>query len=137
MADISVIDGSVPVVVLIVGAIALVILLARRGRAALVTVAIAAGVALVTLLGLNWLLTRGLNLFPETLPTVVTLWISLGTAAVVLVVGNLVGTRSGGRSWPSPAASPCCSPPDPRSTSTSPSTRRWARSRVHKATSAR
>ena len=42
MADISVIDGPVPVVVLIVGAIALVILLARRGRAALVTVAIAA-----------------------------------------------------------------------------------------------
>ena len=95
MADISVIDGPVPVVVLIVGAIALVILLARRGRAALVTVAIAAGVALVTLLGLNWLLTRGLNLFPETLPTVVTLWISLGTAAVVLVVGNLVGTTVG------------------------------------------
>ncbi len=95
MADISVIDGSVPVVVLIVGAIALVILLARRGRAALVTVAIAAGVALVTLLGLNWLLTRGLSLFPETLPTVVTLWISLGTAAVVLVVGNLVGTTVG------------------------------------------
>jgi enterochelin esterase-like enzyme len=95
MADISVIDGPVPVVVLIVGAIALVILLARRGRAALVTVAIAAGVALVTLLGLNWLLTRGLSLFPETLPTVVTLWISLGTAAVVLVVGNLVGTTVG------------------------------------------
>ncbi len=46
MVDISVIDGSVPVVVLIVGAIALMILLARRGRAALVTVAIAAGVAL-------------------------------------------------------------------------------------------
>ena len=95
MADISVINGSVPVVVLIVGAIALVILLARRGRAALVTVAIAAGVALVTLLGLNWLLTRGLSLFPETLPTVVTLWISLGTAVVVLIVGNLVGTTVG------------------------------------------
>jgi S-formylglutathione hydrolase FrmB len=95
MADISVIDGPVPVVVLIVGAIALVILLARRGRAALVTVAIAVAVALVTLLGLNWLLTRGLNLFPETLPTVVTLWISLGAAAVVLVVGNLVGTAIG------------------------------------------
>ena len=71
------------------------ILLARRGRTALVTVVIAAGVALVTLLGLNWLLTRGLSLFPETLPTVVTLWISLGTAAVVLVVGNLVGTTVG------------------------------------------
>ena len=51
MADISVIDGPVPVVVLIVGAIALVILLARRGRAALVTVAIAAGFALVDAAG--------------------------------------------------------------------------------------
>ena len=130
MADISVIDGPVPVVVLIVGAIALVILLARRGRAALVTVAIAGAVALVTLLGLNWLLTRGLSLFPETLPTVVTLWISLGAAAVVLVVGNLVGTAVGRKVLAVAAASPCCSPPDRRSTSTSPSTRPWARSRA-------
>src|ERR671912_216639 len=70
MADISVIDGPVPVVVLILGAIALLILLARRGRTALVTLAVAVVVAVVTFLGLNWLLTRGLSLFPETLPTV-------------------------------------------------------------------
>ena len=95
MADISVIDGPVPVVVLILGAIALLILLARRGRTALVTLAVAVVVAVVTFLGLNWLLTRGLSLFPETLPTVVLFWISLGVGAVVLAVGNLVGTAAG------------------------------------------
>jgi S-formylglutathione hydrolase FrmB len=95
MADISVIDGPVPVVVMILGAIALLILLARRGRTAIVTLAVAVAVAVVTFLGLNWLLTRGLSLFPETLPTVVLFWISLGVGAVVLAVGNLVGTAAG------------------------------------------
>ena len=73
MADISVIDGPLPVVVLVLGALGLLLLLARRGRTALVTLGIAVLVAAVTFLGLNWLLTRGLSLFPETLPTIVTL----------------------------------------------------------------
>jgi S-formylglutathione hydrolase FrmB len=95
MADISVIDGPLPVVVLVLGAVGLLFLLARRGRTALGVLGVAVLVAVVTFLGLNWLLTRGLSLFPETLPTIVTLWISLAVGAVVLAVGNLVGTGVG------------------------------------------
>jgi S-formylglutathione hydrolase FrmB len=95
MADVSLIDGAVPVVVLVAAGLALLLLLARRGRTALVTVAMSAGVAIVTFLGLDWLVTRALNLFPEALPTPVTTWLAVAAGTVVLVVGNLVGTSTG------------------------------------------
>lgn len=95
MSDISLIAGAVPIVVLVAGVLALLVLLARRGRAAAVTVVVAGAVAAVTFLGLNWLVTTGLNLFPDPLPTSVRAWLALAAAAVVLVVGNLVGTRVG------------------------------------------
>jgi S-formylglutathione hydrolase FrmB len=95
MADVSLISGAVPVVVLLAGAVALVVLLARRGRAALVTVVVAVAVGAVVHLSLNWLLTQGLGLLPDPLPASVTAWIAVASGSVVLVVGNLVGTRVG------------------------------------------
>ena len=98
MADVSLISGPVPLVVLVLGLLALVVLLVllvRRRRVAAVTVVVALVVAGVVLVGLNWLVTQGLQLFPETLPALVTGWIAAGTAAVVLVAGNLVRSRTG------------------------------------------
>ena len=98
MSDVSLISGPVPLVVLVLGAVALlvlVVLLLRRRRAAAVTVVAAVAVAAVVLLGLDWLVTSGLQLFPEALPGLVTSWIAAGAAAVVLVVGNLVRTPTG------------------------------------------
>ncbi len=98
MSDISLINGIVPVIVLVVGGIALLVLLlllVRRRRIATVTAVAAVVVAVVVLLGLNWLVTAGLGLFPEALPATVTVWIAVGAAALVLVVGNLLGTSVG------------------------------------------
>ena len=95
MGDVSIISGVVPVLVLVVGAAGLLLLLARRGRRAVVTAVAAVTVALVTFLGVNWLVTTGLNLFPEDLPPSVTAWLAVGSGAVVLAVGNLVGTSAG------------------------------------------
>ena len=95
MSEVSLITGAVPVVVLVAGAIALLVLLARRGRVALITVVVAVAVAVGAFLGLGWLVTQGLDLFPDALPTPVAAWIALAAAAVVLVVGNLVGTGTG------------------------------------------
>jgi S-formylglutathione hydrolase FrmB len=95
MADVALVDGAVPLVVMVAGAAALLILLTRRGRGALVTAVVALAVAAVTFLGLGWLVTSGLNLFPEALPTPVTAWLAVATGSLVLVVGNLVGTGTG------------------------------------------
>jgi S-formylglutathione hydrolase FrmB len=98
VSDVSLVSGPVPVVVLVAGALALLVLLgllARRGRLALVTVGAALGVALVTFLGLGWMVTRGLGLLPDALPAEVTAWIAVAAGAVVLVLGNLVGTAVG------------------------------------------
>ena len=92
MTDVSIIAGVVPVLVLIAGAAGLLFLLARRGRPALVTVAAAVGVALVAFLGINWVVTSGLNLFPEDLPGSVTAWLAVAFGGLVLTVGSLVGT---------------------------------------------
>ena len=95
MNDVSLVDGALPVALLLAGGVALLVLLARRGRTALAT-AVAAGVAaVVVLLGLNWLVTTALDLFPEPMPLVVTASIAVGVGAVVLAVGNLVGTSTG------------------------------------------
>jgi S-formylglutathione hydrolase FrmB len=95
MSDISLITGAIPVVVLVAGGIALLVLLARRGRVALIIAVVAVAVAALAFLGLGWLVTQGLDLFPDALPTPVTVWIAVAAAAVVLVVGNLVGTGTG------------------------------------------
>ena len=98
MAELSLISGPVPLVVLVLGAVALLVLLVllvRRRRTAAVTVVAAVAVAAVILLGLNWVVTSGLQLFPEALPGLVTAWIAAGAAAVVLVVGNMVRTTTG------------------------------------------
>jgi len=96
VSDLSLIDGPVPVVVLVLGALAvlfLVFLLVRRGgRTALITAAAAAAVGVAAWFGLDWLVTSGLDLFPEDLPPPVTVWLAVAFGAVVLVVGNLVGT---------------------------------------------
>jgi S-formylglutathione hydrolase FrmB len=95
MSDVSLITGPVPVVVLVAGGLALLALLARRGRAALTAVAVAVAVAVVAFLGLDWLVTTELELFPDPLPTPVTAWLAVAAGAVVLVIGNLVGTGVG------------------------------------------
>ena len=95
MADISLVDGPLPFILLLAGGLALLVLLARRGRRALVTAVAAVVVAVAVLLGLNWLTTIALDLFPEPLPAPVLGWIALAAGAAVLVVGNLVGTPTG------------------------------------------
>ena len=98
MSEISLINGAVPVIVLVAGGVALLlllVLLVRRGRLAIVTAVVAVAVAAVVFLGLGWLVTQGLDLFPEALPEPVTAWIALAVGILVLVVGNLVGTSVG------------------------------------------
>ena len=71
MSEISLINGAVPVIVLVAGGVALLhllLLLDRRGRLAIVTAVVAVAVAAVAFLGLGWLVTQGLDLFPEALP---------------------------------------------------------------------
>jgi S-formylglutathione hydrolase FrmB len=95
MSDVSLIAGPVPLVVLVAGVLALVALLARRGRTGLITAVAAVAVGVVAFLGLDWLVTTGLGLFPDPLPVPVTAWLAVAAGAVVLVVGNLVGTGVG------------------------------------------
>lgn len=95
MSDVSLITGAVPVVVLILGAGGLLVLLARRGRRALLTVAVAVAVAVVAFLTLDWLVTSGLNLFPDVLPAAVKAWLAVAAATVVLIAGSVVGTPVG------------------------------------------
>ena len=95
MSDVSLVSGPIPIVVLVAGGIALLILLARRGRSALVALAAAVALALLLFLGLDWLVTGALDLLPDPLPTSVTAWIAVAGAAVVLVVGHFVGTETG------------------------------------------
>jgi S-formylglutathione hydrolase FrmB len=98
MSEISLINGAVPVIVLVAGGVALLlllVLLVRRGRLAIVTAVVAVAVTAVAFLGLGWLVTQGLDLFPEALPEPVTAWIAVGLGALVLVVGGLVGTSLG------------------------------------------
>ena len=97
MGEISLINGAVPVVVLVLGGLALLVLLVllvRHRRIAAVTAVVAVVVGVVVLLGVNWLVTRGLGLFPEPLPPTVTAWIAIGAAALVLTIGGLVGAPS-------------------------------------------
>ncbi len=98
MGDLSLINGAVPVVMLVLGGLALLcllFLLARHGRTGLITAGVAVAVAVMAYFGLDWLVTRGLNLFPEDLPPQVTGWLAVGFGTVVLIVGSLIGTSLG------------------------------------------
>lgn len=95
VADLSLIDGWVPPVLLAVGGVALFLLLARRGRGALITVVVAVLLATMTYVGLNPLVVDVLDLVPEPLPGAVPVWIAVGVGAVALAVGSLFGTTGG------------------------------------------
>lgn len=95
--DVSLTDGPVPAVVLVLGGVALVVLLWRRGRSALVGPVVAVLVGLLVYLALNWLVVDVLGLVPEALPDAVTLWIAVAAAALVLAGTNLVRATLGRR----------------------------------------
>ena len=98
MADLSLVTGVVPLVALVLGGLGLLVLLvlvARRRGGALVTLAVAAAVAVLAFLGRNWRVTQGLELFPEALPGLVTAWLAAAFGALVLVAGNLLRTATG------------------------------------------
>ena len=99
MDEISLINGAVPVIVLVAGGVAL---LAPPGPAGPSAAASPSSPPWSpspsppsVFLGLGWLVTQGLDLFPEALPEPVTAWIAVAVGILVLVVGNLVGTSVG------------------------------------------
>lgn len=95
MGSVSLLTGWLPITVLVLGGIALILLLARRGRASLVTVVVAVLVAALTFVVLNPLIVNVLDLLPEPLPETVLVWISLAVGGVALAIGNLFGTGWG------------------------------------------
>ena len=127
VSDVSLVSGPLPVVVLVVGGPALLVLLARRGRRQLVTVVVAVVPCAVVFLGLDWLVTTALALFPEPLPAVVRAWVAVGVAAVVLAVGNLAGTSAGRKVTALASGLVVLVARARRSMATSPSTPLWAR----------
>ena len=96
MDDLSLTDGVVPIVLLVAGGVALVLLLARRmTRAWVVTVGLAAFAVVLIGVGLNWLVTDLLELTPEDLSGSVVTWIAVAVGAIVLAAGSLIGTPPG------------------------------------------
>ncbi len=96
MDDLSLTDGVVPIVLLVAGGVALVLLLARRmTRAWVVTVGLAAFAVVLIGIGLNWLVTDLLELTPEDLSGSVVTWIAVAVGAIVLAAGSLIGTPPG------------------------------------------
>lgn len=94
MADLSLIDGAVPSVVLTAGVLALLALVVLPVRRRLVAVVAAVVVGALVFLGLA---TDGLGLLPEALPGPVAAWLAVAAAAPVLVIGGLLGTSTGRR----------------------------------------
>ncbi|MFD9890164.1 alpha/beta hydrolase [Amycolatopsis sp. NPDC059027] len=88
--DISVIDGWLPVVVVVLGVAGAVALLARRGRSWWLKVvpAVTAGTVVACVL-VEWLLGSVLRLFPDALPLTVVLWGGAGLWALGLAVASL------------------------------------------------
>jgi S-formylglutathione hydrolase FrmB len=91
MGEVSLLQGPVPVVILILGAAAALGLLVRPGQHPVVTALVAVVLGGVTFLGLGWLVTTALDLLPEPLPTAVEAWLAVAVAGVVLVVGAALG----------------------------------------------
>lgn len=93
MNDISLTSGFLPIVVAVVGVAALLFLLVpRRGRSWWPVPVAGVLVACACYLGLNWFLTRVVQELPEDLPAPVVAWTSIGVGAVVLVIGQLIGS---------------------------------------------
>ncbi|GAA1834347.1 alpha/beta hydrolase-fold protein [Pseudonocardia ailaonensis] len=95
MGSVSLLDGWVPVTLLVLGGVGLFLLLARWGRGALVTAVVAVLLAALTFLLLNPLVVHVLDLLPDPLPEQVLVWMALAVGAVVLLVGGLVRTGAG------------------------------------------
>ncbi len=70
-------------------------LFARGGRASVITIAIAAVLALLTYFLLNWLVLTVFDVLPEPLPGDVRLWIAVGVGVFVLGVGSMVASSVG------------------------------------------
>lgn len=98
MRDWSLLDGIIPGTAVLIGAIALVFLLARTGRSwwlAKVPLAALASAALV--IGAAWFVNDVLQLFPDELPREVLLWIGAAVFAVILAVLRFWGSGWGNR----------------------------------------
>jgi S-formylglutathione hydrolase FrmB len=101
MRDWSLIDGFVPGTAALIGAIALVFLVARTGRDWwLIKVPIAVAAGAVVAIAAAWAVNNILRLFPDALPTDVLFWTGTAFFALVLAVvrfrGNGWGPRAGG-----------------------------------------
>ena len=93
MRDWSLIDGIIPGAVMIVGALALVFLVARRERGWwLIKVPIALAVSAALVLGGAYLVKDVLQLFPDTLPTEVLVWLGVAVFAVLLPILRFPGS---------------------------------------------
>lgn len=92
MSDLSLINGWLPIVLLVLGGIALFVLFARGGRASVITIVVAAVLALLTYFLLNWLVLTVFDLLPEPLPGTVRLWIGVGVGVFVLGVGSMIAS---------------------------------------------
>jgi S-formylglutathione hydrolase FrmB len=98
MRDWSLLDGLVPGTAALIGAMALVFLLARTGRDWwLVKVPIAAAVSAGIAAGGAWLVNHALRLFPDTLPVEVLFWIGAAVFAILLAIMRFWGTGWGSR----------------------------------------
>jgi len=87
MRDWSLIDGIIPGAVMIIGALALVFLVARRPRSWwLVKVPIALAVSAALVIGGAYLVKDVLQLFPDTLPTEVLVWAGVAIFALLLAI---------------------------------------------------
>jgi len=93
--DVSLVDGWLPPVLLVLGALGLIGLLARVGRGAVVTLLVAVLVAGLVYAGLNPLAVDELGLVPDPLPRSVLLWAAVAIGGLALTIGSLVGTRAG------------------------------------------
>ncbi|WP_027343508.1 alpha/beta hydrolase [Hamadaea tsunoensis] len=103
MRDWSLVTGVVPGVVVIIGALALVYLLARRSRRWwLVQVPVAAAVSAGLVLLAAYLVNNVFQLFPDPLPTEVLVWLGVAVFALLLAVMRPTA-RLAARDKPSPA----------------------------------
>lgn len=95
MADLSLISGWLPTILLVLGGISLFLLFARGGRTSAITVVIAVVLALLTYFTLNWFVNTVFDVLPEPLPSEVRLWMAVGVGVFVLGVGSMIASSVG------------------------------------------
>lgn len=93
LPGIAITSGPVPVVVIATAAVAILWLVAIRSRRHVITVGIAAGIALIVYLTVSRLLVA-LSILPEPLPGTVCFWIAVGMFALILAVPRLRRAKS-------------------------------------------